>query len=247
MSERVVSGLALGARGLAVGYGARSVLRDVDLEVRTGEFWFLLGANGSGKSTLMGAFLGLVSPQAGEITHHLEPAGREHLGFVPQRCDFDPSLPTTVREFVSLGLVGARRLSRAERLERIAWALAGTGLRGLEEASYWSLSGGQRQRALVARALVRRPCLMMLDEPTEGLDPAFEDALLDTLARLNTEEDMTILFITHKLSIAARYASHVALLHSGTAHVGPREVILVPEALERAYGAAVELEADVAS
>jgi len=234
----VPNDVALGARDLELAYGSRVVLSNVNLEVRTGEFWFLLGPNGAGKSTLLSAFLGLLQPRRGSIVRHTERAGREHMGFVPQRCEFNPSLPTTVREFVSLGLVGMR-LPRPRRVEHIEWALAQAGLAELETGSYWALSGGQRQRALVARALVRRPCLMIVDEPTEGLDPAAENALLQTLAELNTREDTTILFVTHKLPIAARFATHVALLHSGTAHCGVRDEIMVPAELERAYGAGV--------
>jgi ABC-type cobalamin/Fe3+-siderophores transport system ATPase subunit len=89
---------------------------------------------------------------------------------------------------------------------------------------------------------------MIVDEPTEGLDPAVENALLKTLADLNRTEAMTILFVTHKLTIARRYASHVALIHSGTVHCGFRDSVLVPDQLERAYGAAVPLtEAPISS
>jgi ABC-type Mn2+/Zn2+ transport system ATPase subunit len=232
--------VVLSARDLALGYDSQEILRDVNFSVRAGEFWFLLGPNGSGKSTLLSAILGLLTPRAGSIFRHGECADREHLGFVPQRCEFNPSLPTTVREFVELGLVGVK-LPRPRRGERIEWALAEAGLGKLVRSNYWALSGGQRQRALVARALVRRPSLMIVDEPTEGLDPAAENALLRNLAALNTGEGMTLLFVTHKLPIAARYATHVALLHSGTAHCGTRDAILVPDELERAYGTSVAL------
>jgi ABC-type Mn2+/Zn2+ transport system ATPase subunit len=228
-------------RDVTLGYGTRAVLRHVNLRVHAGEFWFLLGPNGSGKSTLLSSILGLLEPRAGSIQRHAEQASREHLGFVPQRCEFNPSLPTTVREFVSLGMVGMT-LPRPQRAERVRWALAQTGLGDLRLASYWSLSGGQRQRALVARALVRRPCLLIVDEPTEGLDPAAEDALLETLAGLNTGEGTTLLFVSHRLPIAARFATHVALLHSGTAHCGTRDEIMVRDQLERAYGRTVVLE-----
>src|SRR5207248_5567925 len=122
-------------------------------------------------------------------------------GFVPQRCDLTPGLPTTVREFVSLGLVGipdARRTGAA----RMDWALVRSGLRELRDRSYWSLSGGQRQRALLARALVRQPALYIVDEPTTGLDPPSQELLMGSLADVNRDERLTILFVTHDLPLA---------------------------------------------
>jgi len=230
----------LRATTLSLGYGRQIVLQDVNLEVRPGEFWVLLGQNGSGKTTLLRAFLGLIRPQASHLWFHPELTRRERMGFVPQRCDLNPTLPTTVREFVLLGLVGIR-VNREEQAERLSWALEKMGLAGMAGNDYWSLSGGQRQRALVARALVRRPTLLLLDEPTNNLDLATEDALLQLLTILNKEEQQTLLFVTHDVTIAARYATHVALLHAGTISAGPRHEILTPGNLERIYGARAEV------
>jgi ABC-type Mn2+/Zn2+ transport system ATPase subunit len=230
------------ARGLALGYRGRDVLSGVDLDVHAGELWFVLGRNGSGKSTLLRALLGLLPPRAGRLERRAEGASLARVGFVPQRCDLNRSLPTTVREFVSLGLVGTRPAA-AERAERLSFALERAGLAGLETADYWSLSGGQRQRALVARALVRRPAVLLLDEPTEGLDVGTEESLLETLADLSHRDALTLVFVTHKLAIAARHASHVALVDRGRVTAGPRDGILRPEVLEPAFGVAFERDA----
>lgn len=229
--------------GLSLAYGRRVILEDVNLEVRHGQFCFFLGPNGSGKTTLIRAILGILRPRSGRLWLHPDLAPLERMGFVPQRCDLNPALPTTVREFVLLGLVGTRA-SRKERTDRLEWALARVGLAGLAGQGYWSLSGGQRQRALVARALVRRPSLLILDEPTNGLDLSTEDSFLRLLATLNQREQLTLLFVTHNIAIAARYATDVALFHSGTLEYGTREKMLVREALERVYGAPVEVSSD---
>jgi ABC-type Mn2+/Zn2+ transport system ATPase subunit len=228
---------------LSVGYGRRVILEDVTLEVRQGEFWVFLGPNGSGKTTLIRAILQILRPRAGGVWLHPDHARREQIGFVPQRCDINPTLPTTVREFVLLGLVGIR-VNRPDRATRLGRALERAGLSGLGDQSYWALSVGQRQRALVARALVREPSLLILDEPTSSLDLATEDAFLRFLADLNRVEGLTLLFVTHDLAIAARYATHLALFHSGRVETGPREQALNRAALERVYGAKVEVSCD---
>jgi ABC-type Mn2+/Zn2+ transport system ATPase subunit len=226
----------LAVDGVTLRYGATTVLRDVDLEVRAGQFWFLLGPNGEGKTTLLRAILGELRPAAGSIRLHPALEDRSALGFVPQRCDANPILPTTVREFVTLGLVGIRA-DRTDRQSRLAWALEHAGLAGLAERSYWALSGGQRQRALVARALVRRPRLIILDEPTSNLDFLVEGAILDALADLNRQEHTAVLFVTHAIHLADRYATQVALFRGGAVESGPAAGLLRPEHLARVYAA----------
>lgn len=241
MSQRLADHeIIVRTAGLRLGYGQRTVLAQVDVQIHAGEFWFFIGPNGEGKTTLVRAILGMIRPQAGELWVHPELGQRERIGFVPQRCDINPTLPTTVREFVLLGLVGIHA-NRGDEAVRLGWALEKVGLGGLEGKDYWSLSGGQRQRALVARALVRRPSVLILDEPTNGLDLAAEDAVLRFLAELNRKERQTLLFVTHNLAIAARYATHIALFHAGGVVSGPRQEVLNRQTLERIYGVAVEI------
>jgi ABC-type Mn2+/Zn2+ transport system ATPase subunit len=225
-------------RQLELAYGDVPVLSRVDLAVRPGERWFWIGPNGSGKSTLLRAILGLLRPRSGELQIDPDLADHTGVGYVPQRCEWTATLPSTVREFVSLGFVGVSR-TRTERETSHAWALERVGLAGLAGASYSELSGGQRQRALVARALVRRPRLLILDEPTEELDVASEAALLDTLMDLNEQHGTSIVFVTHELELAARYATHVALFGDGVVQAGVRERLLEHERLTRAFGGRV--------
>jgi ABC-type cobalamin/Fe3+-siderophores transport system ATPase subunit len=239
-SDTAGDDVILAARGLRLGYGRRTVLDGVCLEIRRGQFWFLVGPNGQGKTTLLRGLLGRLKPQAGQLVARGDLACRERLGFVPQSCSLAPTLPTTVREFVSLGTVGTR-MTRAEQQQGLAWALAKVGLAGMECREYWSLSGGQRQRALVARALVRRPSILIADEPTSGLDLSVEDALLQSLAELHRTEQLTLMVVTHDLAIAARYGTHLALVHDGGVEAGPVEQMLTAERLGRAYGVPIDV------
>lgn len=230
-------------RGVGMGYGTKVILSRVSFDVHAGDFWFLLGPNGAGKSTLLRTILGGLPPLEGELRKDEEFGQPRNIGFVPQRCDLNPSLPTTVREFVSLGLVGVPHAASARR-ERLSWALERCNLGHMEDKDYWSLSGGQRQRALLARALIRRPALFIVDEPTTGLDPSSQELLMDSLAALNEKERLTVLFVTHDLPLAARYASHVALFVGGTVRAGTRDDVLRPDLLQEAYGLPIEMHTE---
>jgi ABC-type Mn2+/Zn2+ transport system ATPase subunit len=226
--------------GLSMAYGDRTILSNIKLVVRPGEFWFLLGPNGVGKTTLLKALLGMHQPQQGHLQLHPEFAQGNFVGFVPQRCDLNPTLPTTVKEFVLLGLAGIRTSKGAE-LERLRWALEKMKLEEMIDKNYWSLSGGQRQRALVARALIRRPKLLIVDEPTKDLDLTAANALMESLTDLNRKENLTILFVTHDLTLAAHYATHIALFLDGHVEAGLCHTILNQENLERAYGVPISI------
>lgn len=241
MSNEVI----LTATGLSLGYGQRTVLQEFSLEIRQGEMWFCLGPNGEGKSTFLKAILGDLRPQSGQLWLHPNHAGRTHLGFIPQRCDLNPALPMTVREFVLLGTVGMS-LRYQQYPDHLAWALGRVGLAHMAKRNYWALSGGQRQRALVARALVRQPSVLLLDEPTNGLDLPTADTLMRLLATLNRQDRLTIFFVTHDVSLAARYATHAMLLHERRVVSGPVQEVLTRDHLTWAYGVGVDVSRDAA-
>jgi len=227
--------LILSIEDVSVDYGGRSILREVNLQVKPGEFWFFLGPNGVGKSTLLKVLLGMLRPSRGRVSLNPDYAGHDRTGFVPQRCDLNPTLSTTVTEFVLLGLAGLRT-DRQQRFQRLSWALEKMNLTNLKGNDYWSLSGGQRQRALVARALIRRPKLLIADEPTKDLDLNATRALMDSLDDLNRNDKLTVLFVTHDLTLAAKYCTHTALFLNGCVQTGVCQVVLNSKDLEEAYG-----------
>ena len=134
--------IVLRADNLSLSYGRRTILEGVGFEVRRGQRWFIVGPNGQGKTTLLRGILGLIPADPRHLWRNPDEMAPAHLGFVPQRCDLNPALPTTVREFVSLGLVG-HRATRAERYERLRWTLQQVHLLDLIDRAYWALSGGQ--------------------------------------------------------------------------------------------------------
>ena len=222
------------ASNVTLGYGSRVVLRGVNLEVRSGQFWSFLGPNGSGKTTLLRGFLGELKAWAGTLELPPPANGVTPIGFVPQRCEINPTLPITLGEFVGLGLVGTR-LSRAAQREHLAWVLESLWLPNLARQSYWTLSGGQRQRALIARALVRRPRVLVMDEPTNNLDLIAENVVLKALTDFRTHHRAACLFVTHDLALAERYATHVGLVAQGGVLAGERAEVLTPANLENLY------------
>lgn len=226
-----------------LGYGRRVVLREVSVSIRQGEFWCLLGPNGEGKTTFIKALLGAVAPRRGRVFLRADFQRRTRLAFVPQEAEVNASIPTTVEEFVAGGLVGLGLDARqgASRMKRVLELMGVTALR---DRSLWALSGGQRQRALVARALLRDPLLLIVDEPTAGLDLAAASGLLETISGLNREHRITVVFVTHDLQIAAQRATHVAFFRQGRVVAGPVADAFTAANLEWAFGVPVALGRD---
>ncbi len=226
----------LAAIDLQVGRGA-VLLREVVLALHPGESWFVLGANGSGKTTLLATLLGLLPPLAGSLRWHPELIDRQRLGYVPQEQRFDPPLPCTVAEFVELGLPAADRgaVARASTTDALDAMQVGP----LAARTMATLSLGQRRRVLVARALARRPRLLLLDEPTANLDPLGAAQLAGDLERLRASAALCVVHVSHDLSLARRFATHVAFVDAGTVISGPAVARFADSRLQQALGGAL--------
>lgn len=187
-------------------YGQCPVLEDVNFEMKEKEFFFFTGNNGAGKSTLVKALLGLVSASSGTINRHIF---KSDIGYVPQKSLNNINLPMTVEEFVSLGLNGLLPLSLEQKEERLTWALKHVSLDDLRKYDCQNLSGGQFQKLLVARALVRKPKLLIADEPTNSLDRHSTELFMSTILDLNQKYGMAIIFVTHDYLLIQKYPHHV--------------------------------------
>ncbi|MCW2789115.1 MAG: transporter [Aeromicrobium sp.] len=212
----------LKARGVTVSLDSRLVLRGVDLDVAAGEFVALLGANGSGKSTLVRAAIGLVPMSAGTVELFGTPLAqfkdRTRLGYVPQRSRAVAGVPATVHEVVMSGRLSHRRFfgarSRADTLAVTA-AIERVGLAGRTRSSLSDLSGGQQQRVLIARALASEAELLVMDEPTAGVDHDNQESLAELLGGL-VHDGASVLLVAHELGPLRPLIDRAVVLRDGT-------------------------------
>jgi ABC-type Mn2+/Zn2+ transport system ATPase subunit len=219
-------------------YGHDPVLVNVDLAVPQGDFVGVVGPSGSGKSTLLKAIAGSVRPIAGRVRRHHDIA----IGYVPQVETVNWYFPVTVREAVLMARVNGRTLPWSSRSERrdADEVLDRLGMVGLGDRHIRELSGGQQQRVFVARALLRRPRLLLLDEPTSGVDVRTRHDVMHLIHDLH-HDGLAIVLTTHDLNgIAAHLPEIVCLNREVIASGSPRRVIM-PEVLERTYGAPLEV------
>lgn len=208
----------IAAEHICVRFGGPEVLHDVSLRVDPGEIVTIVGPNGSGKSTLLRALLGIVPVTSGRIAR----AAGLRLGYVPQRLTLDHSLPLTVRRFLSLPI----RVSDAAATA----ALARVGLPGVEGQQMVGLSGGQMQRVLLARALLVNPQILVLDEPTQGLDQPGEASFYRLIAEVRKDTGAAVLMVSHDLHVVMAASDRVICLNGHICCEGaPRVVSSAPE------------------
>ena len=215
---------------LSVGFDRTVVIEGLSFAVRHGSALAIVGPNGAGKSVLAKTLIGVL-PHQGTIAWE----GNTQIGYVPQKLDIERDLPITGGDFLHAKAV----VSRASEAD-VASVL---GLVGLKPESVGqpigALSGGQFQRLLVAAALIGHPTVLLLDEPTAGVDEPGQDSINHTLDRLRDERGLTILFISHDLSVVYHYATNVLCLSPGHACFGAPRQVLTPQLLQELYGAPI--------
>jgi ABC-type Mn2+/Zn2+ transport system ATPase subunit len=232
-------------RGAAIGYGRHRLFGGIDFAVAPGDFLGLVGPNGGGKTTLLRTLLGVIPLLAGRLERR---AGLK-VGYVPQRTRLDPIFPMSALEVVRQGGMGCARgfphcLRAADRSGALA-ALERLGLAAVAGQAFAALSGGQQQRALIARALVRWPDLLVLDEPAAGMDVPSEHDLLDFVGELNAGGTAVIL-VAHELTVVAGRAGRVALVNKDLAlfEVAAAAALLEAGRLSALYGRAMEIRGE---
>ena len=212
--------LAAELQGVSFGYRpGQRVLEDVDLRIGEGEFVAVAGPNGGGKTTLVRIVLGLERPAHGRAFLFGEPAHRfsrrRTLGYLAQRSELGGDAPTTVREVVSAGRLAAGGLlgpMRRRDRELVAEAISRVALDSVADTPIRTLSGGMQQRAFIAKALAGEPSLLVLDEPTTGVDAESQESLAALLDRLHTELGVTIIYVSHEFGAVERFVQRLVLV-----------------------------------
>lgn len=207
--------ILLDCRDAALGYEGKPVWEHLNFQVHSGDYVCIVGENGSGKSTLVKSLLGLLHPMAGEIVR--SPSLRSGaIGYLPQQTKAQKDFPATVTEVVRSGFLSSRGMRFFYTPKEKSTALMHMGKLGvleLKDRCYRELSGGQQQRVLLARALCATQKMLLLDEPVSGLDPKVTAEMYTFIEKLNREDGITVIMISHDVAAAARYASHI--LHIG--------------------------------
>lgn len=226
---------------VSFGYGSTRVLQNVSLRIGPGQSVTLVGPSGAGKTTLLKLVLGLLSPTSGEVRHsgRLSGAGRVQTAYVPQLETVDWNFPVTVQEVVQMGGIhrsGPWPWPSSRDRRRAKEVLEELEIAHLRKQHIRNLSGGQQQRVFLARALVARPELLVLDEPTTGVDISTAENVLHLLARLN-RQGMSILMTTHDLNLAATHSPWVACLNRHLIAEGPPGEVFTQEVLSETYEA----------
>ncbi len=241
MTEPVVS-----LKDVYFSYENKRILNNINLDIPKGSFLGLVGPNGGGKTTLIQLILGLLTPDQGDISILGQPISTfkhwNRIGFVSQKANsFNKGFPATVFEVVSMGLttkIGYFRFFNKKHKEKVIQALQQVDMEQYAYQNIGNLSGGQQQRVFIARALVGDPELIILDEPTVGVDYKNVDRFYDLLHELNKKEGISLLLVTHDTGVMTKYATNVACLNQTLHFHGNSEeyTSLTDKELSEIYG-----------
>jgi ABC-type Mn2+/Zn2+ transport system ATPase subunit len=222
---------------LSIGYNGQPVLCGISLPIARASFTAIIGANGSGKTTLLKTLLGLLPPVAGRI-ETASASGPLIFGYIPQAIQFDPIYLLTAFEVAQMGVFGRVRPGRIVPLEERAFTrecLRATGAEEFARKRFAELSGGQKQRVLIARALATRPNVLVLDEPTAGIDHTVTHAVMEFISKIQRERKITVLLVTHDFATVHRHAEQVIWLHEGKVFYGTARELLTLERIKEMF------------
>jgi ABC-type Mn2+/Zn2+ transport system ATPase subunit len=224
-----------------LGYGRKAVLTDLTFDIPEGDFLGLVGPNGAGKTTILRAILGTLHPLAGTVRR----VDGLRFGYVPQRDQVDYGFPLKVLDVVLMGRydrIGLLRRPTAHDRRLALAALDHVGIEDLAQRPLGDLSGGQKQRTLIARALVGEPNVLVLDEPTNGMDLVATTQILSLVRELHERDQLTVLMVSHALNEVANYVERIALVLEGGFRIGHVNEIMTEQTLSTMYGIPVEVD-----
>ncbi len=218
MSQLIVNNLVLG-------YDGEVISENINFQLNKGDYLCVVGENGSGKSTLMRTLLGLQKPLSGEVILS-DGLTRKRIGYLPQQTPVQKDFPASVGEIVRSGFIaslGSKPFYSQEQKKIAMENMRRLGIADKKNACYRSLSGGQQQRALLARALCATGEILFLDEPVSGLDPAATAEMYEIISKLNRDDGISIIMVSHDIESAVKYASHILHMGSSMQFFGSKE------------------------
>lgn len=230
--------------GATLGYAGKAVLTNVSFRIMAGEYFGLVGPNGAGKTTIVRTLLGTLRPIAGSVVIGRSGERPVKFGYVPQRDTVEYVLPYSVEEVVMMGRFRQmgllRRPGQADR-DAVRASLEHVSVENLRGAAFKDLSGGQKQRVLIARALASAPDVLVLDEPTNGMDLSSRLAILELIGRLHAEDRLTVVMVSHLLDDVANHVGRLAIVEKEFFQVGTVEEVLTGANLSALYGMRVDV------
>ncbi|VAX22538.1 Zinc ABC transporter, ATP-binding protein ZnuC [hydrothermal vent metagenome] len=231
---------------VSLSFDGHKVLDNVSFSIQAGSFTGLIGPNGAGKTTILRVLLGLLKPDGGKVRIFGHPPGKSHsfIGYVPQSITYDRMFPVSVREVVMMGRFGTIGLGRGPQEKdytAVNEALSVVGAQSFADQRFGKLSGGERQRALIARALCVKPHLLLLDEPTTGVDVVSQDTFYKMLKGLVKNMKMTIMLVSHDLGVITKMVDDLICINQKVfVHGSPKDV-LSDGVIGQAYGCEAEI------
>ena len=239
MNGKNYRAVAINVENLWVVIDGKTILENINLKVYEGEIVAVVGPNGGGKTTFLKTLLGLIKPTRGKVEifkHPPREAVRHHLiGYIPQRVNFKRESCLSALDVVLLGMWHLR-LSKKEKIEKALRVMDRLGVADLALRRFSVLSGGQQQRVNIARAVAGEPKLLLLDEPTTGMDFGSQQTFYELIKELRDEKGFTVIMVTHDVGVVWRYIDKAVCINRKLHYHGEPQAILKPEVLKRVYG-----------
>lgn len=231
-------------RDLSVVIENKVILEDINLKIESGEIVAIVGPNGGGKTTLVRTLLGFIKPSSGYVYVNaitpLDYIKTGKLGYLPQHANYENDFPVSAIDVIMFGLIN-QKMSKEEKIKIAKDYLEYTGMAGFENHPFGRLSGGQQQRVMIARALVHQPEILILDEPSTGIDVVAQENFYEFLKKINQEKKITIIMVSHDIGVVANYVHKVAGLNKRLHFFGKPRDFFQSKALENLYGTDVNL------